>query len=390
MNNYIDFIEKNHINPIKLEQSEKNKYYLDLQNLSNSWTGRIGVSFANTFIQESTYLLINAISLFENGYFDCAYYSLRQSLEVSTTMNYLSELSPEVRNKKLDEWKTQKEFPMNGKMINFLKKNEDVYFDMFNNMEEYFDMLKTTKNKLNKFVHKQGYQYFYISRNHPLSKKDTETNYLKEFLEYLKICIGAVAVFRLVIDPMPILLMDKEIYLRTEDLLTMPFNNDFIEEYIGSNHIDNYMKTKVYKEHHHDIMKLEKQSEYINWIKKDNFIDKNKTKEILEQKHLLNKYEYIIVYICDVIKKIAKIYTIGGLNMYFTDLKTIRRKYEWSTKFYTDLSQKEFPINYPFDEAYLSYFNFGEDLDIYLEHNEVLTKIEIDMIQSIKKNIIEN
>lgn len=40
--------------------------------------------YANTFIMESVKLAVNAILLFEMGYFDCAYYSLRQSIEVAT------------------------------------------------------------------------------------------------------------------------------------------------------------------------------------------------------------------------------------------------------------------------------------------------------------------
>ncbi|MGL4955501.1 MAG: hypothetical protein ACRC4Y_08515 [Cetobacterium sp.] len=100
MNNYFNFVEKNHLRTIKLDDNVKHKYYIDLNNISESWTGRVDALFTNTFIQESVHLLVNSISLFESGYFDCAYYSLRQSLEVSTTMNYLLELNPEVREKK--------------------------------------------------------------------------------------------------------------------------------------------------------------------------------------------------------------------------------------------------------------------------------------------------
>lgn len=383
MKSYLEFIEKNHIKPMKLNQDEKQKYYLDLQNISNSWTGRTDIFFANSFIQESAYLLVNAISLFENGYFDCAYYSLRQSLEVSTTMNYLSELDSELRDKKFYKWKTQEQFPMNKQMLDFLKKNKEIYFDMFNNMNNYFNMLEITKKKLNKFVHKQGYQYFYVTRNHPLNSKYNEKDYIKEFINYLKICIGAVAVFRLGIDPMPILLMDEDIYFRTEDMLTTPFSKEFVEEYIGLDHINSYMKTAFYKEHYNIIMKIEKQSKYIADIKKNNYIDKTKTKEILKQKHLLNQSEYILVSICDLIDKVVKAYTVGGLHMYFTNLKTARIQSSWNTGFFSNLSNNDKHINQPFDEAYISYFNFGEDLDVYLEHNELLIKDEINLIKNI-------
>ena len=49
--------------------------------------------------------LVNAIELFEMGYFDCAYYSLRSAVEVSTTMVYLSDLPEAEREKQLEAWK---------------------------------------------------------------------------------------------------------------------------------------------------------------------------------------------------------------------------------------------------------------------------------------------
>lgn len=118
---YFDFIEKNHLRTIKLDGNLKNKYYSDLNNISESWTGRVDALFTNTFILESVHLVVNAISLFESGYFDCAYYSLRQSLEVSTTMNYLLELSPEVREKKMLIGKHNKIFLWMGKCLLFLR-----------------------------------------------------------------------------------------------------------------------------------------------------------------------------------------------------------------------------------------------------------------------------
>jgi len=72
---------KENSNLIPQQIPNKEKYYHDLTNIEQSWTGRIDVMLANTFIQEAAQLIVNAIALFEHGYFDCAFYSLRQSLE---------------------------------------------------------------------------------------------------------------------------------------------------------------------------------------------------------------------------------------------------------------------------------------------------------------------
>ena len=66
---FIEHKESNNLIPLKIENKER--YYLDLLNIEHSWTGRLDAQLANTFILESNQLLINAITLFEQGYFDC-------------------------------------------------------------------------------------------------------------------------------------------------------------------------------------------------------------------------------------------------------------------------------------------------------------------------------
>jgi len=382
MNDYINFIEKNHIKPIEI--SDKEQYYLDLENVSRSWTGRIDASFTNAFIQEAVLLIVNAITLFEKGFFDCAYYSLRQSLEVATTMNFLLELSPDQRSAKFKSWKTQQWFPMNKQMLEFLENNKEMYFDIFSNMKEYFKLIEDTKNKINKFVHKQGYEYFYVTRNHPLNQKYDETMYVVEFVGYLKICIGSIAVLRLAVDPMPVLLMDQEIYYRTGDTMTRPFSDEFVETYIGFEYIERFKQTQVYYNHYNDFMREEKREKCVIDVIKNKYIDKNKTNKILVQKHLLSKEEVLVVTLCGLIEKIVKAYTLNGIGMYFTNLKTIRQKLSWNGEFFYTLSQQDDSVNCGFDESYISYFKFSDDLDVYLEHNELLIHDEIAKIKSVR------
>lgn len=60
-------------------------------------TGRGDVMFCNAFLQEAIQLLANAIFLYEDGYFDCAFYSVRQASEVFDTMLYLVHADEEKR-----------------------------------------------------------------------------------------------------------------------------------------------------------------------------------------------------------------------------------------------------------------------------------------------------
>ena len=81
------------------------------------------------------------------------------------------------------------------------------------------------------------------------------TNYIAEFESYLVRCIGALAIMRLAIDPYPILLMDEEIYFRSSDTLTEPYNEEFVKNILTSGN-NRFQKTEIYKLHYeHHIQK---------------------------------------------------------------------------------------------------------------------------------------
>ena len=94
-------------------------------------------------------LLANSVRLFELGYFDCAFYSIRQSMELSLSGLYLFS-NPD----KIKGWK----------------------------------------------------------------------NLTKDFETILHDTITAVALYRLVIEPFPILMLDEDIVSRMPDLIAEPFS----------------------------------------------------------------------------------------------------------------------------------------------------------------------
>jgi hypothetical protein len=58
---------------VPVEIRKKKLYFYDLMNIERSFTERVDALLSNTFILESAQLIVNAINLFEMGYFDCAY-----------------------------------------------------------------------------------------------------------------------------------------------------------------------------------------------------------------------------------------------------------------------------------------------------------------------------
>lgn len=269
---YIEWRKKENLRPLSLPNKEK--FYLDLQNIEHSWSGRMDIGgIGNTFIVEAEQQLVNAIELFEIGYFDCAYFSLRSAIDLSTTMVYLADMPYEERDSYLEAWKETKDFPMQGQMIKQLSAKGDVFVDMKSKMPNFFKQAKELNATLNKYVHKQGLQHFYVSRNHPINMGKSQETFISNFEYYLKQCIGVVAVMRLAIDPFPILLMDEEILYRCFDSMTEPYTSEFVDEYIGQQVIAAYKKTNMYQDTYDSFIVEEKKNEATFNVVKHQYID---------------------------------------------------------------------------------------------------------------------
>ena len=355
-----------------------------LMNIEHSWTGRIDALFSNEFFREAVQLIINAITLFEKGYFDCAFYSLRQSLEISTTVVYFVDDTEENRKQEMRKWKNQDRFPMHKQMITDLQNRQFVFADIKDKMALYFQEMEETKQKLNKYVHKQGYDKFYIWQNHPLNKNKGQEKLISDFNAYLIKCMGAIAVFRLTIDPFPLLLADESIYNRTGQLMTEGYNEDFIQKYIGINHIEAYKQTELYTSSYETLIAAEEMLPSVVNIVKHDYVNRTQIDEILSQKHLLSNHDLVAVALFSYSDKIAKVYCIGGLHWYFTDTQTKRKKMSWSSKDFDILKSGSKKYNVKYDEAFLSYISVGEE-DYYIEHNEEFSENEINELDKISR-----
>ncbi|PWW02505.1 hypothetical protein DFQ01_109130 [Paenibacillus cellulosilyticus] len=373
----INHRENQNLTPYQLPNKEL--YHRDLFNIEGSWTGRMDAQIANTFIHEAVQLIANAIRVYEFGYFDCAYYSLRQSIEVSTSIVYLMELEGDKREEALMKWRAQSDFPMFNGMIKFLNKNARTFADIRNNMASYFEELQEVKERLNKLVHKLGFNTFYVSRNHPLNKYKDMTPYHDEFIYLLERCIGAVSILRLAIDPFPVLLMDEEIYMRAGDTLTEPYTEEFVVKYIGSENIEAYKRTELYSTIHQAIMKETKMLPAVVDVVKNHYVDREIANEILSQSDLLGYMDMFVVLAFGLSNKIAIIYAYDGMRSYFSNIKTVRQHIGYNSLTFKEIKRSNKHYNVMFEEAFLSYINAnGEDL--YLEHNEPFDEEEYSYI----------
>lgn len=374
-------LQRKHENIMPIELPNKSKLYHDLQNIEHSWTGRMDANIGNTFIMEAVQLLINSIELFEMGYFDCAYFSLRSAVDISTTMVFLCDIEKETGEKYLNDWDRLKDFPARYRMIDELSKDGSVFVDMTKNMPSFFKHAEEISKILNKYVHKQGMHNFYVSRNHPIFHVKSQDIFIKNFNCLLKEVICIVAVMRLAIDPFPILLMDPEILYRCFDSMTEPYSEDFVKEYIDSKYIEGYKKTNFYISTRIVLENEEKKNKAVFNVVKYHHIDTTRYDDIASQFHLMSEESVIATIISCACEKIVKVYACGVLLMYFTNRNTNRKSLSWSSEQFDNFSKSKQKYNQKFDEAYISVFSKGEN-DYYAEHNEMLEDAEIAFIES--------
>lgn len=88
-----------HVKPLEFPNAEE--YVADIYDITQASTGFVHAWESNLFFEEAAQLLVNSIRLFQLGYFDCAFFSLRQSLELSVGTIFLTE-NPDKKRDWLD------------------------------------------------------------------------------------------------------------------------------------------------------------------------------------------------------------------------------------------------------------------------------------------------
>ena len=363
-------------------------YLWDIENITWAETGLIDAFEANRFFDEASQMIANSIFLFQKGFFDTAFYSLRQSIEISIGTLYLT-----ANPGKMKEWKKLEPGFESGKMADFLRKHEPVFKEIRDKIPTFFDNIRAIQKKTNKYVHKQGYSSFYTTQRYSWSDHREDKIYLKivsDFEETLKMAIGAVAMYRLAIDPLPIILMDEELMMRSGDFVTKPYSDEFVNKYIGAKNIELYKQTEVYQGFKESIMSHEKQNEAVFDIIHWQIIDRSKFEDITKQIHLLSYSDRLAVVIMMVSTKIPQVY-IEGYFHYTSDVKAKHSDTVIGTSYYEDFfaNKGNNNFNVPFKNvSYISRIKIKEEFS-YIESNEPLNQQEIDLLNYIAKTFEE-
>ena len=352
-------------------------YISDIEMITMSITGILEAQVSNMTLNESCMMLINAIRVFEMGFFDCAFYSLRQTIELSIGGIYLYS-----DKKRLHDWNKGERGFEKGRMTQLLKNNDATFSDVIEKLQFYFDDLQKAESKINKYVHKQGVSTFYTYHGHtPNYYQKHKAKLIRDFDTFLKDCIGAVAVYRLIVDPLPLLLTDQNIAMRTPDTITAPFGQYFIDKYISERVIEAYKQTAIYQGYYEELSAREKQNEAVYDLIHWQLIDRNFTAGYKQQAHLLSVHDKLALIISFASEKVSNCYLMDGFLLYFTEVKSLRKNsLTLGNSYYQNFFPDERNYNLPFDNVYISRCSaFGETH--YFEHNEPLAEQEIALIE---------
>lgn len=387
---YEKILQERYFKPVKIENKEY--YYSLIYEISESLTSGIIVNFfhsnkINMIITEAGQSLANSIKLYELGYFDDAYYSMRSAIELATIMLDVGDNDYEkmVHNMNLFSNKEYRNF--RASTLSYLKDNGIEFSDVNNKMPNFVNEINNTCKKLNKIVHKVGFDNFYGIRKR--YDEDFHKKQVVEFENNLISSIRIVAIMRLVIDPFPLLLADEEIYYRSPNILTYPFNERLLEV-IGEKSIAEFKNTDVYKSYQEELMKLEKRNQEVNDVVMANYIDLNNLDNIYLQKHLLDSHELKYVNIAGCSDKIILIISDNGFSRYNTSSNNHEILCNHTNINLKDASER---FNIKYDSIFVSILEHSKDEIyevtgrvnyIYIFHLKKFSKLEISKLNSLK------
>lgn len=390
VNNYEKNLLERYLRPVRIENKEY--YYSLIYEISESLTSGIIVDLfhsnkINMIITEAGQSLANSIRLYELGYFDDAYYSMRSAIELATIILDVgdNEYEKMVNNMNLFSNKQYRNF--RASTLRYLKDNGIEFRDVVNKMPNFVNEINNTCIKLNNFVHKTGFDNFYGIRNY--YNDNFHKKQLDDFENNLISSIRIVAIMRLVIDPFPLLLADEEIYYRSPNTMNYPFNEKLLEV-MSEESIAEFKNTDVYKSYEEELMKLEKRNQDVNNVVMADYIDLNNLENIYLQKHLLNGHELKYVDIASCSEKIILIISDNGFSRYSTSSNT----HEILCN-HTDINLKDSSENFniKYDSIYVSNLQHSKDKIseftgkinyIYIFHLKRFNKIEINKLNSLK------
>ena len=358
----------------KSEIPKREELLYELNYMQALVSGRLDTWFCNNFLGESVQLLINSIFLMEDGFFDCAFYSIRQSAE---NMNNMLLLASD--KSQLSIWKSKGRFDPDSRVKEKLKTVDSCYKEIREKLTVFFDEFDGLIKDSHKIIHKQGFDSFYKLRRFQAKEigfsKEDEIKFFDKLMRY-SIC--RLYIFFFILDPVGLILADSELDKKFNFApMTEPIHLGFISENYSVDLISLIRETDFYKELTESFADKEEMNPYVYNVVREQYFDIEHLNEIDSQKHLLNYSEQFILCVLRMGLKISEFHT-GGISIlpYWTSIQSNYDRRQWSSNEFNEYLNGEVKFNIPYHNVYLSFVIFCDE-PLFLQHNDLLSEIEI-------------
>lgn len=227
-----------------------------------------------------------------------------------------SNLEESERKAKYEKWVSLDRFPSFSELSKMLRSKDIEYRDILEQMPEIDELISKLNKRANKYIHKQGHESFYTKPYEvvPESAKQIREDFTDYFTTTVKVC----AVFRLAVDPFPILLNDPECEFRFPDCMTLEFGQSFIDNCLGNDFVERYIKTDYYRNWVNAIKSTFPQLKEATYnVSNLHYIDLSNIKDILDELDKLTIYEATAVLFTELFsEKVIAIHITGMLDAF--------------------------------------------------------------------------
>ncbi|MBE6534415.1 MAG: hypothetical protein E7678_05565, partial [Ruminococcaceae bacterium] len=355
----------------KSEIPKREELLYELNYMQMLVSGRLDTWFCNNFLGESVQLLINSIFLMEDGFFDCAFYSIRQSAENMNNMLLLASDKTQ-----LSVWKSKGRFDPDSRVKEKLKKVDSCYKEIREKLTVFFDEFDGLIKDSHKIIHKQGFDSFYKLRRFQAKEigfsKENEIIFFDKLIRY-SIC--RLYIFFIILDPIGLILADSELNKKLNFApMTEPIHLDFISKNYSVDLIFLIRETDFYKELTESFADKEEMNPYVYDVIREQYFDVEHLDEINLQKHLLNYSEQFILYVLRMGLKVSEFH-VGGISIlpYWTSIQSNYDRCQWSSNEFDEYLNGDIKSNIPYHNVYLSFVIFCDE-PLFLQHNELLSE----------------
>lgn len=360
---------------IETRLPERDELLSTLRSLSPT-TGNVDTMFCNIFFNESVELLKHAFFLYEEGYFDCAFYSLRQSIENMNNM-----LLSAVDAEKFELWKAKGKFPVDRQVKDLLNRQNDAYNEIKTVIPEFFEQYNELLKQANKYIHKQGFDTFYTSSN--ISNHTNQKERMQLFISFLKYAIGMMLVINIALDPLSLALSDLDVDTHIPfDPMTEPIPITIFEKYLSLDIIEKIKTTNHYNTIKEYFLDMEELNQATYEVLRCNHFDTEQLDEIEKQISHLDLSQKLMFFILKNGIKATHFYWDYSILGYSTSYQPKKHITGYHSNQFDDYLNNGNMYNCCWQGMYICVFKV---IDSYLiiQHNEPLTELEISKVQSL-------